>query len=194
MECSYGCGKEGIYQFKNGKVCCSQSQNKCEGVKNRISASLMGNIQSEETKKKRVKTRSWYKHSEETKKKIGKSNSNKKRPDLAEYNKIAIRNWCKGKNHPLWQGGRSVKKYCVGWMYLTKELKEYDNNICQSPLCEGRSKRITSHHIDYNKENCNPSNLITLCNGCNCKANVNREWWFEFYKKLKEGNENSNKI
>jgi hypothetical protein len=194
MECSYGCGREGIYLFKNGKVCCSNTQSKCDGVRNKIAMSLTGKKQSDETKKKRIVARSWYKHSEETKRKIGESNSTNKRPDLAEYNKIALRNWSRGEKHYLWQGGKRKSKYCVGWIYLTRELKESDNNKCQSPICENRGHRITTHHIDYNKENCHPSNLITLCNSCNCKANVNREWWTEFYKKLKEGKENSNQI
>lgn len=29
MFCSYGCGNEGIHTLKNGKVCCSNSWNKC---------------------------------------------------------------------------------------------------------------------------------------------------------------------
>ena len=44
------------------------------------------------------------------------------------------------------------------------------------------------HHIDYNKENCQESNLITTCNQCNIKANYNRTYWKNFYstKILKE--------
>ena len=33
QKCEYGCGKEGKYQLKNGKLCCSESVNSCEGKK-----------------------------------------------------------------------------------------------------------------------------------------------------------------
>lgn len=35
MECSYGCKSEGIFQFKNGKMCCSPNVNKCPGKRDR---------------------------------------------------------------------------------------------------------------------------------------------------------------
>jgi hypothetical protein len=35
--CSYGCGKEGKYQLKNGKWCCEENFNKCFKVKERKS-------------------------------------------------------------------------------------------------------------------------------------------------------------
>jgi len=39
MKCDYGCGKEAIHQFKNGKWCCSKYLSQCEVMKqkNRIS-------------------------------------------------------------------------------------------------------------------------------------------------------------
>jgi len=36
MLCDYGCGKEAIYQLKNGKWCCQKSQNSCDAVKNKV--------------------------------------------------------------------------------------------------------------------------------------------------------------
>ena len=37
------------------------------------------------------------------------------------------------------------------------------------------------HHIDYIKEHCNEDNLITLCNGCNSRANYNRSYLQSFF-------------
>ena len=34
--CDYGCGNEALFQLKNGKLCCSKSQNSCEIIKNKI--------------------------------------------------------------------------------------------------------------------------------------------------------------
>jgi hypothetical protein len=43
---------------------------------------------------------------------------------------------------------------------------------------------LTIHHIDYNKQNCNEENLITLCKGCNTRANYNKDYWLIKYKKI----------
>ncbi len=44
-------------------------------------------------------------------------------------------------------------------------------------------KNLEVHHIDYNKQNNNINNLITLCHPCNVRANFNRNYWQEYYKK-----------
>jgi hypothetical protein len=83
-----------------------------------------------------------------------------------------------------WQGGISCEPYCIDW---TKEYKEYirirDGNKCLNPTCSSNS-RLTIHHIDYNKKNCGPDNLITICNSCNIKANTDREWHMFWYRAL----------
>lgn len=38
--------------------------------------------------------------------------------------------------------------------------------------------------LDYDKQNCNQDNLITLCSGCNLRANWNRTVWQNFYRNL----------
>ena len=30
--CEYGCGQEAVYQFKNGKWCCSENVSKCPEI------------------------------------------------------------------------------------------------------------------------------------------------------------------
>jgi len=87
--------------------------------------------------------------------------------------------------NPNWKGGISNNPYCIEWKYVRDELKEDDNNECQNTLCEGVSQRMTSHHIDYDKQNCHPSNVITLCYSCNAKANTQRDWWQAFYTEIK---------
>ncbi len=39
------------------------------------------------------------------------------------------------------------------------------------------------HHIDYDKKNCDPTNLITLCFSCHGKTNYNRKKWIKYFKK-----------
>jgi hypothetical protein len=39
MLCDYGCGQEAKFEFKNGKWCCSKSQNSCLEIRKKISES-----------------------------------------------------------------------------------------------------------------------------------------------------------
>jgi len=135
------------------------------------------------------------KHSEETKHKISlkklsfyKNNThpwlNRKHSEETKH-KMSIKACQRiGELNPNWKGGISNYPYCSEWKYIRKELKESDNNECRNPMCESTSKRITSHHIDYDKQNCRPSNIITLCNSCNCKANKDRDWHKAFYTEI----------
>jgi len=45
-------------------------------------------------------------------------------------------------------------------------------------------RRIAIHHIDYNKKNSFPQNLITLCVKCHSLTNFNRDQWVVFFQKL----------
>lgn len=106
--------------------------------------------------------------SEETKRKISKSRKG-----------IYI-----GPNAPGWQGGIAHEPYCYSWPDISMFIKERDNYTCQNPDCRKNSIRMTTHHIDYNKKNCDPSNLITLCNSCNSRANFNRKRHTNFYQRI----------
>lgn len=101
----------------------------------------------------------------------------------------------KKEKHPNWKGGISKEPYNQEW---TKELRDRirnrDNHICQ--LCmikeSDLKKKLTVHHIDYDKKNCDEGNLIALCHSCNIKVNYNRVFWtgfitgFIYLKKLIE--------
>ena len=94
-------------------------------------------------------------------------------------------------NH-RWKGGISCEPYCDIWLDkdFKESIKERDGNKCQNPDCWGTSKKLTIHHIDYNKKNCHPWNLITLCNSCNARANHGREWhtlWYQTILNKKQG-------
>ena len=43
-------------------------------------------------------------------------------------------------------------------------------------------KRLNIHHIDYDKRNSNPINLITLCSSCHPKTNFGREKWKKLFQ------------
>jgi DNA-directed RNA polymerase subunit RPC12/RpoP len=89
-------------------------------------------------------------------------------------------------NHPAWQGGKSFEPYPLGWTRTFKEQIRYrDGYKCQECGCHevDCNSKLDVHHIDYNKENLNPKNLISLCKKCHTKTNFNRDYWFEYFKK-----------
>lgn len=98
---------------------------------------------------------------------------------------IAIGKRQRGEKHPNWKGG--ISRYPYGFDF-NKELKElvrkrdgYKCQLCGAPQ-EECFKKLSIHHIDYNKENSNPTNLITVCNKCNSKVNFNRDEWGNVFK------------
>ena len=73
----------------------------------------------------------------------------------------------KGDKHPLWRGGLSNKQgYLWNWKYIKPKVLKRDNYTCK--LC-GSKIKLEVHHIDSNKHNSNPYNLITLCKKCHTK-------------------------
>jgi len=70
---------------------------------------------------------------------------------------------------------------------LKEKIRQRDNYTCQNCLMTEEEHLVVFgtnlhiHHIDYIKENCNEDNLITLCNGCNSRANFNRSYWLSFF-------------
>lgn len=71
---------------------------------------------------------------------------------------------------------------------LKFKIRQRDNFECQCcGLKESKHFRnlkninLIIHHINYNKQDCNDINLITLCNACNIKANYNRNNWEVLY-------------
>jgi len=90
-----------------------------------------------------------------------------------------------------------IDKYCKKWKNKDfKEIIKYrDCYICQNEDCWKKVDDLNIHHIDYNKENCDHKNLITVCKSCNSRANHNREYWQKYYeKRIKEIYKNNGQI
>jgi len=67
-----------------------------------------------------------------------------------------------GSKHPQWQNGKSFEEYGIEFNKKLKQtIKNRDFNICQTPGCMN-TENLCVHHIDYNKKNNNPNNLISL--------------------------------
>lgn len=91
-----------------------------------------------------------------------------------------------GPGHPNWKGGLSYEPYCLIWgdKEYKADIRERDGNRCLNPSCDRKNSKLCIHHIDYNKKNCSPSNLITVCMSCNSKANYDRDWHTFWYKAI----------
>lgn len=82
------------------------------------------------------------------------------------------------KSH-LWRGGKSFEPYPLAFTRaLKRSIRERDDRTCQ--ICGDCGNEV--HHIDYDKENCEPTNLITLCKSCHAKTNFRRECWETAFK------------
>ncbi|MEK9135114.1 MAG: NUMOD3 domain-containing DNA-binding protein [Patescibacteria group bacterium] len=115
-------------------------------------------------------------HTEETKRKISEAHRGMKKPWVIPPNN-------KGENNSNWQGGKSFELYSAHWTATLRGLiRKRDNYICC--VCGKPQGKITHdvHHIDYNKKNCNPVNLITLCHNCHVKTNKIRERWIKYFQ------------
>jgi 5-methylcytosine-specific restriction endonuclease McrA len=146
-----------------------------ETIEKRVSK-LRGGHMTQENKRKLIEANTGRKMSEETKRKIIMSHLGKHHTE--EWKKRMSERMSK-ENHPLWLGGISFEPYSVDWTRtLKKAIKERDKYICQ--ICSNEGTHV--HHIDYNKKNCNPDNLITLCLSCHAKTNFNREYWIDYFK------------
>lgn len=103
---------------------------------------------------------------------------------FCHHEKLAIMFSGSGSN--LWKGGISCKPYCDAWAdkEYKESIKERDGYVCLNPVCTGKVRQLCIHHIDYNKKNCKPSNLITLCRSCNSLANKDRDWHTAWYQAI----------
>ena len=106
-----------------------------------------GRVLSEKTKQKISDSVTGFKHSDKTKKQMSKTHSE-----------------MTGELNNNWKGG--IAPYPSGWIELSKAIKERDDHQCQQPTCKKKSKILLTHHMDFNKSNNDPSNLITICKSC----------------------------
>lgn len=91
----------------------------------------------------------------------------------------------RGNKSNLWQGGKSFEPYTIDWTKTLREsIRERDKYVCQICNIKQSDSIHSIHHINYDKKNCNPDNLITLCKKCHMKTNFNRDSWITKFKKI----------
>jgi len=91
---------------------------------------------------------------------------------------IAERPSMAGANNPAWNGGTSFEPYNPEFNDdLRRSIRKRDNYTCQS--CgitqDNNGIALDVHHIDFDKKNSNPNNLISLCRSCHAWYNTHRD-------------------
>jgi len=143
------------------------------------SKKIKGKKDSEETKKKKSEAHLGHEVTQETRIKISESQLGIKKGPLSEETILKI----SGPNNHNWKGGTSTESYCCLWTKEYRdEIKERDGYKCLNPSCKNNSKRLAAHHVDYDKKNCHPNNLISICTSCNSRANKKRNTWKALYQ------------
>ena len=158
--------------------------------KDRISKKLKGKPKTEDHKRKISIGHKGLEHTKETKKKMSEFHL---RPEtIIKYRLLMEKKWedpeyrkqNTGLNHSCWINGDSFKPYTYFFnTALKKKILKRDNFRCHFPNCQ-RKEDLCVHHIDFNKKNCTPINLLTLCRKHNIKINYNRKYWKLYFKKL----------
>jgi len=178
------CGKKRIIQYKRRNMkFCSLSCATIYNNKRRIYDYMKGNnnpakrkeVRQKLSQKLKGKKHPWME---------GKNNPNHKsnggmkqsaKDKLSKLAKIRLRDKTK---HPNWKGGITLSDRGDAWTEeLRTSIRQRDKFVCQ--ICNKNG--FVVHHIDYDKMNNNPNNLITLCQSCHPKTNYNRKKWEVYF-------------
>ena len=96
-----------------------------------------------------------------------------------------------GENAHNWQGGISREPYPFEFNEEFKELiRERYNHTCM--ICKLTQEQVGHtlcvHHIDYDKDNLDPDNFVSLCTSCHMTTNANRAYWTKVLQNVVEMN------
>jgi hypothetical protein len=82
-----------------------------------------------------------------------------------------------GASNPSWKGGVADWDYAAGWKVIARKIRGLDEWTCQ--LCHEQRQRwgkhLHVHHIDGDKLNNDPLNLISVCASCHPRGAKERE-------------------
>ncbi len=180
------------------RICCALS----EETKNKISIANKGQKRSEEIKKRLsvihkgmpsgrkgktgwIPSAEWRMKQSLSRKGIKMLNTeNMGRYIRTEKTRKIASEQKRGVKNPNWNNGSSFEPYSVEFTKALKQrIRERDKYICQEcGFNEGLLKKnLHIHHIDYNKKNNYPNNLISLCNSCHMQTNFKRNDWIKYF-------------
>lgn len=123
-------------------------------------------------------------------------NKDKNHSKYKEFIKIATRigksnkNKLKGEKNPNWREGKSFEPYGLDFNRRLKEqIRKRDNYRCQECFRHQNELgyKLIVHHIDFDKRNNVPTNLISLCRNCHGQTQFNREDWTNYFQERVNG-------
>lgn len=195
--CTCDCGNKcikrlGNLKYGHTKSCGCLSLERTDEWKEKITQSNRGKKRSLEirmqmslSRKGRVSNRKGCKLSDETKAKLSESHKREKHPLWGKHHSEEARHKIgdanRGENNGMWRGGTAYSPCYLGFTRTLREkIRDRDGRICQ--ICkmteEDNGRKLAVHHVDYNKENSNPENLISLCQRCHANTtNKTRLLW-----------------
>lgn len=92
----------------------------------------------------------------------------------------------RGVNSPAWKGGTSFNPYPPAFNNALRALVRKRDGYCCF-ICnltqKKHGRKLDVHHIDYDKENNRPENLISLCKSCHTRTNYDRSRWRGYFRK-----------
>jgi hypothetical protein len=153
---NYGlpCSEETKQKISSNNGCYWLGKKLPEEYKRKISLALKGKSSGMKGKH----------HSSKTKQKIGLAVKGKNHPMFNKYHSKESK-----QKMSLTRGGTGIpyefSRYPAEYFRIRTTILKRDNHICQ--YCFKYGKAV--HHIDHNKKNNDPSNLLTLCCSCNIK-------------------------
>lgn len=138
-----------------------------------------------EFRQKQSEARKGKKLSKETRRKISESNKGRVKSEehcrnLSISLKASFANIDRsGENNANWRGGLSFEPYGLSFNNeLKNQIRERENYKCFICWLAGKDERnLSIHHINYDKVDNRPSNLVALCIPCHVKTNGNRNYW-----------------
>lgn len=127
-----------------------------------------------------LKNKSWEDRYGKKKASVLKEKARKRFKELIKDGKVGNRGELSGN----WKGGISKLPYSFEFNNELKyAIRLRDSFECK--ICKRKEKNIPFpvHHIDYNKDNNSPENLITLCIKHHSKTNSKRSSWIEYFSR-----------
>lgn len=120
---------------------------------------------------------------------LGKTAWNKglKLPSLSEEHKKKLS--IAGKKYHIKQGIIPNQEYKEEFNNILKyKVRKRDNFRCQQCFrhedelyFKGKKRKLSIHHVDYNKSNNDINNLISLCLCCHNQTNFGRIEWTKYF-------------
>lgn len=92
-----------------------------------------------------------------------------------------------GVGNPNWHGGGPYHAGAYGAKFnnvLKNSIRDRENHHCL--VCQRAENEfkiaLSIHHIDYDKKNNHPWNLVALCQPCHISTSAHRAAWTEFFR------------